>query len=93
MVTVPRSIEGNRSWILEGVANEHRPVVPTRTLVSPFNGEIPVRLCNLTNSSVTMYKRTRIVNLERSSEAACVNPANTKSTEPVAGVTSVPKEE
>ena len=91
--TVLKSIQGTSSWILEGVASECRPVMPARALVSPCNGKVPVRLCNLTNSSLTVYKGIRIATLEGISVAACINTANANSTVPVVGFTSVPKEE
>ena len=63
MARVPVSVQGG-SWILEGLSGEQKPIVPARALVSPRNGEVPVRLCNTGSVPATIYKGTRIATLE-----------------------------
>lgn len=54
----------NQQWLLEHKPSKLNSVVIARAIVSPINGTFPVRLVNLSDLRVTLYKNTKIGMLE-----------------------------
>ena len=70
------------TWMIENEQSMNLPVLVARELVSPTDGNVPVRLFNPTNQSVTVYKGARVGHAEIMDDldSACVSTVSVSET-------------
>ena len=51
-------------WLAEAKPGRKREIVSARSLVSPKGGQVPLRLLNISGEAVTVYKGTKLAEIE-----------------------------
>ena len=79
-------------WIMEPTTNGKLPVLVARTVATPQNGCIPVRLLNLSSTSTKVSKGTTVGIMQAANEADIEVISNIRTQDSSPQVTSTPKE-
>ncbi|KAL5460388.1 hypothetical protein EMCRGX_G033834 [Ephydatia muelleri] len=79
-------------WIVEPTTNGKLPVLVARTVATPQNGCIPVRLLNLSSTSTKVSKGTTVGIMQAANEADIEVISNIRTQDSSPQVTSTPKE-
>lgn len=60
-------------WLAETKLGKERGIVSARSLVSPHNSQVPIRVVNVSGERVTVYKGTKLAELEKLSESCIMS--------------------